>query len=557
MATKSLNRVHVSTATTGTGTVTLGAASAANALTFLQAGAADADLVNYVLEEGADFEIGVGTIGGTSTTLTRDTVHVSKIGATVGTTKMTLAGDAKVRSAEPADLFNHLFLGAEAIKIAGYTVVLNDRNKVIVGNNASAMTFALTAAADLGTSFTVAIRNIGAGDITINPDGAETIDGVASIVLKQHQSVIVFGNGTAFRTLFWSRTRVADMTDVDFTTPPADGDTLVYDFASSTWKPEAAAATATDGPGFGLAAAVASNALTISLKGADGNDPAAGNPVSLAFRNVSLPTGTPSVLTATAALSLVISSGSTLGFTSATAGRIWIVAFNDGGTLRLGAINCRSGTDIYPLGGTKVASSTAEGGAGAADSAHVFYTGTAVTSKAFKILGYMDWSAGLTTAGTWAIVPTTIKLFDLGDKLPGDVIQSVSSTTQTNTTTTNTTFVDTTSVVTMVPSAAPNVVAVVATGPLGIVAASGDKRSQARLSRGGSQIGMAAQNLVAYSGTVIISATLMAMDTPNTTSSCTWKVQINATDASQTALWGHSGLGGVAGAYMSATEIMG
>lgn len=309
--------------------------------------------------------------------------------------------------------------------------------------------------------------------------------------------------------------------------------------------------------GYGLAAAVGASALTISLKGADGNDPSASNPVKIAFRDASLPVGTPSLLTATSALSLVISSGSTMGFANATAGRLWIVAFNDAGTLRLGAINCRSGTDIYPLGGTKIASSTAEGGAGAADSAHVFYTGTAVASKAFKILGYMDWAAGLTTAGTWAIVPTTIKLFDLGDKLPGDVIQSVSSTTQTNTTVASTTFADTTSAVTMTPTAAPNVVAVFATGSLGILAASADKRSQARISRGGTQIGVGAQNEVAYSGTVIIPATLAAMDAPGTTSACTWKVQINCTDASQTGFWGHPGLGTVTGAYMSATEIMG
>lgn len=316
-------------------------------------------------------------------------------------------------------------------------------------------------------------------------------------------------------------------------------------------------ATASVGPGLGLAAAVGSSALTISLKGANGSDPAAGNPVNIAFRNVTLATGTPSIVTATSALSLVISSGSTMGFTSATAGRLWIVIFNDAGTLRLGAINCRNGTDIYPLGGTKIASSTAEGGAGAADSAHVIYTGTAVTSKAYVVLGFMDWASGLTTAGTWAIVPTTIKLYDLGDKLPGDVIQSVSSTTQTNATVASTTFADTNSTVTMTPTAAPNVVAVFANGALGIVAASTDKRSQARLSRGGTQIGIGVQNEVAFAGTVILPAAIAAMDAPGTVSACTWKVQINCTDASQTGLWGHPGLGSVTGAYISATEIMG
>src|SRR5690606_5418771 len=69
---------------------------------------------------------------------------------------------------------------------------------------------------------------------------------------------------------------------------------------------------------FGLAASAGSSALTIALKGADGNDPSATNPVKIPFRNVTSATGTPSWLEVTAASSLVISSGSTLGVTSST-----------------------------------------------------------------------------------------------------------------------------------------------------------------------------------------------------------------------------------------------
>ena len=172
-----------------------------------------------------------------------------------------------------------------------------------------------------------------------------------------------------------------------------------------------------------LAATVAANALTISLKGADGNDPSATNVVNVLFRNAALATGTPVNIAVSAATSLVISSGSTMGFTSATAGRLWIGSFNDAGTFRLGAVNVLSGTSIMALR-DGVYSSTAEGGAGAADSAQVIYTGTAVTAKALAILGYMEWSAGLTTAGTWAIVPTGIQLLTNGDAKPGDIIQT-------------------------------------------------------------------------------------------------------------------------------------
>jgi hypothetical protein len=172
-----------------------------------------------------------------------------------------------------------------------------------------------------------------------------------------------------------------------------------------------------------LEAAVGSNALTITLSGNDAADPSSTNKVRVPFRSVTAATGTFSQIVVSAATTLTISSGSTLGATDATAFRLWIVAFNDGGTLRLGAINCLSGTSIYPLAGWGIASSTAEGGAGAADSAQVFYTGSAVTSKAYTVLGYMTWETGLTTAGTWDAVPTRIQLFGPDVRLPGEVVQ--------------------------------------------------------------------------------------------------------------------------------------
>lgn len=153
----------------------------------------------------------------------------------------------------------------------------------------------------------------------------------------------------------------------------------------------------------GLAASVGSNAITIALKGADGNDPSAANPVYIPFRNVTAATGTPSVLTVEAATSLVISSGSTLGMTSGVAATLAIVAFNDGGTLRLGLTNPL----VRPLN-DGIASSTAEGGASAADSAGVIYTSTAVTSKAMTVLGYATVTEA--AAGTWDTAPATLKV---------------------------------------------------------------------------------------------------------------------------------------------------
>lgn len=85
----------MTTATTGTGTMTLGAAKAGY-LTFAEAGIANADTVTYVILDGNDFELGTGTYTSAGTTLSRDTVLVSKISGTSGTTKLTLSGSAEV-----------------------------------------------------------------------------------------------------------------------------------------------------------------------------------------------------------------------------------------------------------------------------------------------------------------------------------------------------------------------------------------------------------------------------------------------------------------------------
>lgn len=182
-----------------------------------------------------------------------------------------------------------------------------------------------------------------------------------------------------------------------------------------------------------LALSVNGTALTIAVKDALGADPAADSPATVAVRAATAGSSLETLLSITAASSLVISSGSTLGARSGVPFRLWIVAFNDAGTWRLGVINCLTtvagagaGSDvtaIYPLKGWGIASSTAEGGAGAADSAQVFYTGAAVAAKPYVVLGYATWEAGLTTAGTWNAAPTRVQLFGPGVPLPGAVIQ--------------------------------------------------------------------------------------------------------------------------------------
>jgi hypothetical protein len=87
---KLVNRAKMTTATTGTGTITLGSA-VSGYQTFAAAGVANTNVVRYVIEDGANWEIGSGTYTSSGTTLTRTPTESSSGGAAI-----TLSGNAVV-----------------------------------------------------------------------------------------------------------------------------------------------------------------------------------------------------------------------------------------------------------------------------------------------------------------------------------------------------------------------------------------------------------------------------------------------------------------------------
>lgn len=191
-----------------------------------------------------------------------------------------------------------------------------------------------------------------------------------------------------------------------------------------------------------LEATVGSNALTISILTKDGSTPTSGSSPQIAFRSSTLATGDFTVRAVTAATTLVVSSGSTLGTVSATAARLYVGAIDNAGTVELCVWNPVTTTGLFaPTEGTRQ-STTAEGGAGAADSAGVIYSTTARSNVAMRILGYLDITE--TTAGTWATAPTQIQLKTPGTPRTGEIVQWVRKTDATQTTGTNVVAVDNT-----------------------------------------------------------------------------------------------------------------
>lgn len=122
------------------------------------------------------------------------------------------------------------------------------------------------------------------------------------------------------------------------------------------------------------------------------------------FRNPALSTGGFTFVSTASPLTLTLSSGSTLGGVNAVQLQGLVRVINDAGTLRLSAENIAGGMDASETG---VVSTTAEGGAGGADSATVIYSGVAVTNKAYRVAG--EFRVTNATAGTWNTTPSLVQ----------------------------------------------------------------------------------------------------------------------------------------------------
>ncbi len=150
-----------------------------------------------------------------------------------------------------------------------------------------------------------------------------------------------------------------------------------------------------------LVSSVGSSALTIAVKTLAGTNPSATDFITAAMRSATLTSGAFLLRTLTSALSMVVSSGSTLGQVDGQPSIIYVYLIDNAGTLELAVSHT-----YYPE--DSLVSTTAEGGAGAADSATAIYSTTARTNVAIRQIGQILNTQ--TTAGTWASAGTKLQL---------------------------------------------------------------------------------------------------------------------------------------------------
>lgn len=147
-----------------------------------------------------------------------------------------------------------------------------------------------------------------------------------------------------------------------------------------------------------VAASVAASALTIAMKQSAGSDCTTSGYGAVQFRSSTLTSGAKVIRQVTAALSLVIPSTATMGFTNAIPDSLYVYAIDNAGTVELAV----STEDLWDEGLLWTTTALSAG----STSRTVLYSTTARSNVAIRFLGRIDITEA--TAGTWATAPTVI-----------------------------------------------------------------------------------------------------------------------------------------------------
>lgn len=341
--------------------------------------------------EATDYSSKAWAVGGTGVTDTASRgaakEWATKTGGTVDGNEYSAKKYAQDAAAALASAF---FRDVVLITSASspYTVTQSDNGKLLeINSSGGAITINLPTIAGLSLPFNVAFKLTTAGNtVTINRGGTDTINGVTTATLVAAGTGLQLAADTDGSPDNWSSLDFGSIADGAVNKAKLDSTTTSSSLEVSNLS---------------IACSVASNALTISLKDKSGSDPSAASPVTIGFRNSTSGDGTYVTRQVTSALSLVISSGSTLGHKNGLAQYIYVYAIDSGSGVVLGVSS-------VPFDEGSIQSATAEGGAGAADSVRLIYATASQSSKSIRLIGRL--LSTQTTAGTWTAVPSEISV---------------------------------------------------------------------------------------------------------------------------------------------------
>lgn len=138
--------------------------------------------------------------------------------------------------------------GSEVVSIAANTPITTAYENALMVCTA-ALTLSLLAADDAGAGFVFSARNDSTGIVTINPNAAELINGLATLDLYPGQSAIVICNGSAWVTLAYTAVAKTLTKTADYSLTLADRGRLILADATAANMAVTLLAAATAGDG--------------------------------------------------------------------------------------------------------------------------------------------------------------------------------------------------------------------------------------------------------------------------------------------------------------------
>ncbi len=244
----------------------------------------------------------------------------------------------------------------------------------------------------------VTLGNGSVDDITFNGSIASSVPVKANALYDIGSATFGLAGVYLGNSTFTTRVLTGATASYSFTLPPTAGSAghILQNNGSSvtTWTvPSVLTAN-----NYSFTTSVGANAMTVALKDNSGSDASASSPVGIMFRSSTATSGTNTVRQVTAALSIVISSGATLGLASAVDQYIHVYALDNAGTVELAV----AGSRIFDEGSLKT--TTAMSGTATLNS--VLYSTTGRTNVPVRYLGRLK--SNQTVSGTYTATATEI-----------------------------------------------------------------------------------------------------------------------------------------------------